>query len=92
MITPAEMREKLDQLHTEFHKIVESGDAANILRCLINAADFTGDLAYNAKSRSNDLDLTEEEFKELDFLFATTAKVRGVLGKALLERVRKEKQ
>ena len=91
MITPAEMREKLDQLHTEFHKIVESGDAANILRCVINAVDFTGDLAYSAKSRSNDLDLTEEEFKEIDFFFATTAKVRGVLGKALLDR-RKERK
>ena len=92
MITPAEMCEKLNQLQTEFQKIVESGDAANILRCVINAVDFTGDLAYSAKSRSNDLDLTEEELKEIDFLFAATAKVRGVLGKALLERVRKEKQ
>lgn len=92
MITAAEMREKLDQLHTEFHKIVESGDAANILRCVINAVDFTGDLAYNAEAKHSELDFTEEEFKELDFLFSTTAKVRGVLGKALLERVRKEKQ
>lgn len=92
MITAAEMREKLDQLHTEFHKIVESGDAANILRCVINAVDFTGDLAYNAEAKHSELDFTEEEFKELDFLFSTTAKVRGVLGKALLKRVRKEKQ
>ena len=92
MITPAEMREKLDQLHTEFHKIVESGDTANILRCVDNAAYFAEYIAYSAKSRSNYLDLTEEELKEIVFMFAAMAKVNGVLGKALLERVRKEKQ
>ena len=92
MISPAETCEKLNQLQTEFQKIVESGDTANILRCVINAVDFTGDLAYNAEAKHRELDFTEEEIKELDFLFAATAKVRGVLGKALLERVRKEKQ
>ena len=92
MITPAEMGQKLDQLQTEFQKIVESGDTANILRCVINAVDFTGNLAYNAEEKQSELDFTEEELKEIDFLFAATAKVCGVLGKALLERVRKEKQ
>ena len=32
------------------------------------------------------------DLKEIDFMFAAMAKVNGVLGKALLERVRKEKQ
>ena len=91
MITPAEMREKLDQLHTEFHKIVESGDTANILFCVDSAAYFAEYIAYVAKSRSSDLDLTEEELKEIDFMFAAMAKVKGVLEKALLDR-RKERK
>lgn len=89
MITPAEMRQKLDQLHAEFHKIVESGDTANILRCVENAAYFAGYLACSANSRRNDLDFTEEELKEIDFMLAAMIKVQGVLGKALLGR-RKE--
>ena len=90
MITPREMGQKLDQLQTEFWKIIENGDAEKVLNCVLHAVDFSNDLVSIAVSSRNDVSFTDEELKALRSAFVGLTSAHCGLKDKLTDRVRKE--
>lgn len=90
MITPTEMGQKLGQLETEFWKIIESGDEAKVLNCILHAVDFANDLVSIGVSSRNNIGFTDEELKALRSAFVGLTSAYCELKDKLMDRVRKE--